>query len=257
MKKPFFSIITATYNSETFIKDNLDSVDSQQFQNYEHLIVDGMSTDDTKKLIKSAKNSMRRVISRKPQGISSAFNEGIKEAKGEYLIFLNSDDCFYDKHVLTKIFSILNDDKSLDWIYGKIQVIDKRGKPIGIFPSFELFKTANSFLLQFFNFIPHQAVIIRSEIQKKYLYENQYKTFMDYSLWLKIRNTSSWSYANVIIAKYRLHEKSQSSSKKKLYKNYLELCMLLYKSAGIWFFLALFTHTLSYVVGFFRSRMFR
>lgn len=89
MKRPFFSIITCTYNSEKFLQENIDSVKSQTFKDYEHIFIDGYSTDDTNKIINKYILIDRRskIFKYPPKGISNAFNLGIKKSLGKYLFF--------------------------------------------------------------------------------------------------------------------------------------------------------------------------
>jgi len=94
---PFFSIITCTKNSAKFLNTCLESVKVQTFRDFEHIIVDGHSTDDSKQIL--AKYSIN-IISTLPRGIANAMNIGLGRAKGQYIYFLNSDDSFYDSSVL-------------------------------------------------------------------------------------------------------------------------------------------------------------
>ena len=97
--QPLFSIITCTYNSDNFVESNINSVIGQTYKNYEHLFIDGNSSDNTLDIISKYQSKYPQKVnlhSRAPQGISDAFNECIREAKGQYIIHLNSDDSFYN-----------------------------------------------------------------------------------------------------------------------------------------------------------------
>jgi len=94
MKTPFFSVIIPTYDRADFLKIAALSVLSQSFKGYELLIVDDGSTDNTLETVKSLNNKKIRYFYQKNQGVSSARNKGIKEAKGKFLVFLDSDDRF-------------------------------------------------------------------------------------------------------------------------------------------------------------------
>src|SRR3989304_8490244 len=101
--KPLFSIITSTYNSEIFLPENISSVNAQTHKNYEHIFVDGRSTDRTTGIIKdalAADPNRIKFLSRPPRGISHAMNVGINAASGTYIVILHSDDSFYDNKVL-------------------------------------------------------------------------------------------------------------------------------------------------------------
>ena len=99
------SIITATYNSEEFIISNLNSVNSQTYENYEHIIVDNKSKDKTLEIVK--KNGKRlKIISERDDGIYDAFNKGIELASGDIISILNSDDYYSDNKILENIVDI-------------------------------------------------------------------------------------------------------------------------------------------------------
>ena len=80
MKKFKISIITVTKNSEKFIKKNIQSVLSQNYKNFEHIIVDGNSSDKTLEIAKSFKNKIRIIINRNDKGLYHAMNVGIKRS---------------------------------------------------------------------------------------------------------------------------------------------------------------------------------
>lgn len=91
---PLFSIVTPVYNNEKYIRNAVDSVLSQDFDDYEYIIVDDGSTDNTPKIIDeiAAENERVHVIHQKNQWIYASFNNGIRAACGKYVYILNSDD---------------------------------------------------------------------------------------------------------------------------------------------------------------------
>lgn len=100
------SIITATYNSEKTLKDTLESVLSQTYKDYEHIIIDGMSKDNTMKIVKGYEekyNGKLKYISEKDTGLYDAMNKGIKMATGDVIGILNSDDKYANENVLQMI----------------------------------------------------------------------------------------------------------------------------------------------------------
>jgi len=117
---PKISIITPTFNSAKHLSETLQSIILQKYKNYELIIIDGGSTDDTLEIIKKYKKHIRYCVSNKDKGIYDAFNKGMKIAKGKYIVIVNSDD------VLTKnAFSILNkyDTKypTIDFFFGAVK----------------------------------------------------------------------------------------------------------------------------------------
>ena len=92
MKSQKISIITVTKNSEKFLEKNILSVNNQVFKNYEHIIIDGGSTDKTLNIIHKHKNKIKYFISEKDDGLYDAMNKGIKRCSGDIIGILNSDD---------------------------------------------------------------------------------------------------------------------------------------------------------------------
>ncbi len=109
MKKPKFSIIVPVYNTEKYLKRCLDSIKSQTFKDYEVIIVNDGSTDNSSNIISKY---TYKVINQENQGLSMARNNGVKYASGEYLIFLDSDD-YIEKDLLKEINNSLSNSPDL------------------------------------------------------------------------------------------------------------------------------------------------
>lgn len=215
MIKPFFSIVTCTRNSSKYIEKNIFSIKTQTFKNWEQIFVDGFSTDTTQKKIGHYKNSFRskvRFYQTKPLGISNAMNIGIKKSRGKYILILHADDSLFGNDVLKRVFSFLNKNKSLDWIYGKINVVEEDGKCIGQYPSKKIYKLFPKYLYKFYNLIPHQAVFMKRMIFDKFgFFDENLKSSMDIDLWLRILNRTKWKFLDETIADYTIRKGAQSS----------------------------------------------
>jgi len=208
-RQPFFSIVTCTKNSARFLPTCLNSLFAQTFRDFEHIVIDGESTDKTLSLI--PKSSQLSVLP--PIGISAAMNEGIKRAKGRYIYFLHSDDYLHNNSVLSNVANFLQDNPDLDWVYGQIQTIDVNDNKLGIFPKYLPFQVASKLILKYFNFIPHQATFVKKTVFSQFgLFSPAYKSCMDYDLWLRIAKNTRWKYMPILVANYRIHANSQSSS---------------------------------------------
>jgi len=119
-----FSIIIVTLNSEKYIQKTLESIFSQTYSNYEVLIIDGMSTDNTLNIIENYKNKITLIISEKDLGIYDAMNKGISLSKGEYINFLNSGDNFANENVLEKVYNSIKTKPNL--VYGDINIFKNK-----------------------------------------------------------------------------------------------------------------------------------
>ena len=213
-----FSIITCTFNSEKFLLDNINSVKIQGFLDYEHIFIDGFSSDKTMQIIENYKNENPesvKIFQLSPRGISNAMNEGIKRATGDYIIHLHADDFFVDNSVLRDVNCFLSK-YNYDWIYGKINVINADTGLLGIFPAKKIYQNINSkfasFLLKFYNYIPHQSVFIKKAVFEHFGgFDEGLTSAMDPDLWLRIAGFTKWSFFDRLISNLRVHSLSQSS----------------------------------------------
>jgi len=119
------SVITPVYNGETMIKDCMASVLHQTYQNKEHVIVDGLSSDNTAEVVTSTKTEFVKLISEKDKGIYDAFNKGISLASGDIICFLSADDMYAHEHVFQSIADIFHKQPGLSMVYGDIIYVDR------------------------------------------------------------------------------------------------------------------------------------
>jgi glycosyltransferase involved in cell wall biosynthesis len=114
------SVITINYNNKSGLEKTLLSVCSQTNKNFEYIVIDGGSTDGSENLLEEYKNKISYSISENDNGIYHAMNKGIKVATGDFLVFMNSGDTFYNE---TIIDTIANELKNTDVIvYGDVLV---------------------------------------------------------------------------------------------------------------------------------------
>tara|TARA_B110000977_G_scaffold199125_1_gene285606 strand:+ start:690 stop:1535 length:846 start_codon:yes stop_codon:yes gene_type:complete len=119
--RPLISVITAVYNGGQYLEESIDSIKTQNYQNFEHIIIDGCSTDKTPDIIKRNENNIDYWISEKDKGIYDAFNKGLKLAKGDYIVFVNSDDKLYDNNVFSTVIKYFKNNKDLDFLFGPVK----------------------------------------------------------------------------------------------------------------------------------------
>lgn len=131
MAKPLFSIITVCYNAADTIERTLKSVDNQSFRDYEHLVLDGASTDGTQSIVGKYSNGLRSLYSEPDNGIYDAMNKGMSKASGEYLIFLNAGDAFHDAEVLADYARLIQSNHEPAVVYGQTNLVDREGNYLG------------------------------------------------------------------------------------------------------------------------------
>ena len=127
--KPLISIITAVYNGEKHLEQTIQSIINQTYHNIEYIIIDGGSTDGTLDIIEKYKDKLSYWISEKDEGISDAFNKGVKAANGDYINFQGDGDGFIADDVIEKVFHNI-DPKQDTFISTRIQRVDMDGKKI-------------------------------------------------------------------------------------------------------------------------------
>ncbi len=130
-KPPLFSIITVSYNAANTISVTLDSVEAQTCDEYEHIIIDGASTDATLDIVRRHQTPYITFISEKDEGIYDAMNKGMSLAKGEYFIFLNAGDRFPTPHTLSHYAQTIRDNEYPGIVYGQTRLVDINGCYVG------------------------------------------------------------------------------------------------------------------------------
>ena len=175
MTRPFFSIIIPTYNSSATLAECLESILNQSYQNFEILIVDGVSNDSTIDIINeyAKTNSNIRWVSENDNGIYDAMNKGIKMASADWIYFLGSDDSLFSNDTL---LSVKNELDGFNVIYGNVARKCYSGPYDGEFTQEKIYHQN----------ICHQAIFLNKRVFKVIGYFNQkYKCHADWDHNLK------------------------------------------------------------------------
>jgi glycosyltransferase involved in cell wall biosynthesis len=175
------SIITVNLNNKLGLQKTIESVVNQTFSEYEYIIIDGGSTDGSVEIIKEFADKITYWVSEPDKGIYNAMNKGIKVAKGEYCLFLNSGDWFVNSSLIKDIFNGL---PVCDIVYGNMIKVFPDGK-------LEIDKGPQRSLLSlgdmYFGTINHSSSFIRRSLFEKYgLYNEEYKIVSDWAFFLKV-----------------------------------------------------------------------
>jgi glycosyltransferase involved in cell wall biosynthesis len=207
------SIITVNLNNKYGLQKTLLSVLSQTVNFFEFIIIDGASSDGSVELIIQNRNRISFWLSEPDSGIYHAMNKGIRAAKGEYVLFLNSGDFLVDNEVLNNVFKGSNTE---DLLYGK-SYISKEGKPIYTTPH------PDSLTLEFFytRTISHQAAFIKRSLFDRFGYDREdLMIYADLDFWIRtiILNNCSTKKIDIIISDYNLEGISGKPCNKELAK---------------------------------------
>ena len=194
---PLVSVVTVVYNDETHVESTILSVLNQTFQNIEYIIIDGGSKDATPSIINKYSDRLAFYISEKDNGVYDAMNKAIRVANGEWIIFMNSGDSFYEKETLEKVFSRYQD-KGEGLIYGDFFMINQRGAEDHYVKA--LAQTTDKFVAD-----PsfHQAIFVRTSDMKAHPFDIRYKLIADYAyLYDLYKRNPGRHYTNTIICNY-------------------------------------------------------
>ena len=208
MKQPKVSVIITTFNRERFILEAIKSVISQTFTDWEMLIIDDASTDNTERIVKDfiGGNSKIKYIKNPTNiGASKSRNKGLKLASGTYIAPLDSDDVWLDENKLKKQVEFLEVNKDYCMLGGGIMRIDAESKPIQkvLFPVYD--SLIRKIILQF-NPFPQSTLLYRKDIALSCGgYSDNYKICDDYDLWLKMGLKAKFTNIPQVLAGYRVH----------------------------------------------------
>lgn len=175
------SIITITYNNAEGLCRTIQSVQSQTFRDFEHIIVDGGSTDGSVDLIREYADSahIMRWISEPDNGVYDAQNKGIRIAQGEYCYFLNAGDTLCANDRLEKMMMHAGE----DIVYGNEIIVDGKGKQVGIARGVE----NPSFVDLYNSCMKHQASFIRRSLFDKYgMYDADMRICSDFDWFFRV-----------------------------------------------------------------------
>ena len=181
------SIITATFNSGKTVRDTFVSVLNQTYNDYELIVVDGGSKDDTVDILRHYElifNGRMKWISEPDRGIYDAMNKGIAMATGDVVGILNSDDFYTSNGILRKV-AITMQDKNIDAVYGDVHFVrdNDLGKCVRYYSSRAFHR-----VWMRFGFMPaHPSFYCRREVYEKYgTFDLSYKVAADFECLLRL-----------------------------------------------------------------------
>jgi glycosyltransferase len=212
------SIITATYNSANTVRDTLACIASQQYANIEHIIVDGLSKDNTLDIVKQFPH-VAKVISEKDKGIYDAMNKGVQLATGDVIGILNSDDFYTDQFVLEKVAAAF-DSPAVEAVYGDLQYVKQDNVQV-VTRTWKSGKYQKRFL--YYGWMPpHPTFFVRRHIYDKCgLFNTTLRSAADYELMLRVllKYNTHTQYIPEVLVKMRAGGMSNASLKNRLRAN--------------------------------------
>lgn len=206
------SIVTPSFNSESFIEDNIRSVIEQDHNDFEHIVIDGASTDDTVKTLQ--KFPHLEWISESDKGQSDALNKGFQKATGDIIGWLNADD-FYLPGTFEKIEKAFRENPDADVIYGNWSYVDERGNLIKRCQSAPYNRRA---IIYYGPYIGSTALFFRRDvIEEATLLDLKFHFTMDWEWYARLgKLKKKFIYINEDLAGFRVHGDNASLKFRKL-----------------------------------------
>lgn len=217
------SVVMASYNHGKFVKEAIESVLNQTYQNIEIVVTDDGSCDDSVEIIKAINDDRIKLFEFKEnKGACTALNNSIINSNGKYIAVMNSDDVWTPKKLETQINFLLKHD-SIDAVFSQAEFLDENLEPFSEInrPFFhDAFNQKNrssaEWLYHFFfngNCICHPSILIKKECYDKIgLYNNRFRQFPDLDMWIRFCKEFSFHVLKDKSVKFRLHSNDGNAS---------------------------------------------
>ena len=213
MVEGLVSVIVPVFNRQDYVVETIESIVNQTYKNIELIIINDGSTDDSEKVIRDFQTrypDVINLINQKNQGQVKARNNGLKEARGEFIAFLDSDDVWLaDK--IEKQVSLFKDEIGL--VYSGVQYIDAQGAVIGEERCDHSIRGSVYEALLVKNRMTGGTVIVKSEALKKVgLFDEALKAAENWDLWLRITKLYKVDFVDEALLQYRKHDGNMSGN---------------------------------------------
>ena len=219
---PFFSIVTPVYNGEKYLEQTIKSVIGQTITDYEYIIVDNLSKDNSRKIIERYSSKIDKIIFEKDEGMYDALNKGFSNCKGKYLFWINSDDYLFNKDVLMNLKNYLIKNPHIEWLNGKTSFkYEKYNFSLSFFP----YIYPTNFIKKGFahkcgwGFIQQESTMFSKKIFiKSGGFDKKIKMACDFFLWKKLSEKNNLIPVNLPIGVQRKWDGQMQSDLKHYYK---------------------------------------
>lgn len=220
------TIITINFNNKAGLVKTFESIKSQTWSDFEYIVIDGGSNDGSKELIEE-NPQVNYWVSEKDSGVYNAMNKGIRKATGDYIIFMNSGDFFYDEKVLEKTHQ--NFDSGIEILYGNSIYFNDEGYRREEIPPKKLI-----FSFFYYGGINHQAAFIKRQLFDQYFYYREdFKICADWEFFIVLICLHNVSYKHIeqTVCYYDYSGISAKPENLKLYHAEREITLKQYFSA--------------------------
>lgn len=219
MRIPFVSVVVPIYNADKYLKETIESVLSQTYQNFELLLIDHNSNDNSLSIIKKYEESDTRVrvihLDINKGGPAYPRNIGTKASRGVYIAYLDSDDIWLPVKLEKQVEAI--ETKSVDIVHTLANIIDAQSKQVGEFKNQKLFNLLRYFfkkenIIFYTNYININSVMIKNSADINFSEEKSMIAMEDWKLWIdSISKDKSMYLIKEKLMNYRVHNASVSN----------------------------------------------
>ncbi len=222
MLKPKVSILMSVYNGARHLREAIDSVLNQTYKDFEFIIIDDKSEDETSEIIKSYQDDRIIFIQNDFNiGLTKSLNKALALAKGQYIARIDHDDIYFNNKLQRQI-EFFDNNPDCKILFTDVLKIDEDGD---ILPSYNRVKTSEDifYLMHFINPVIHPAVIIEKTVLTNIGgYNEEYKFAQDYELWSRLIYKYKFYKLNEPLLKYRTSKKQISQNSLEEQKKYAE-----------------------------------
>lgn len=205
---PLVSIITPSYNQGKYIRETIESVLNQDYENIEYIVIDGKSTDETLDILSEYEGRIT-IVSENDKGQSDAINKGFKIAQGSIVGWLNSDDV-YEPGCISRVVEYFNNNHRLSLLYGEGYIIDESSNKVKVFEptqEFDYWKLVN-----FWDYIMQPATFFSMDsLRKVGFLDESLEYCMDWDLWIRLAAVGEVAFCKCMLACSREYSDTKTS----------------------------------------------
>ena len=229
------SVCIPTYNCGTYIAEAIESVLTQSFSDFELVIVDNASNDQTSSIVESYAKQDPRIkfsINKVNIGMVENWNRCLTIAKGEYIKFVFADDLLASPNALAQMITLLDSDTSISLVGSSRNVINEFSQNTGIVSHFKtgIMTGTNVIircLLELNNFIGEPSVVMFRKKQAGRGFKTNYQQIVDLEMWFHLLEQGSFAFINEPLCSFRIHGQQQTVKNKKSHSHLKDFVYLL------------------------------
>lgn len=209
MSSPLVTVIIPTYNRAGLLPEAIESVLNQECDDFELLIIDDGSKDDTRQVVAGIVDPRIRYVYQANQGISMAMNAGLSRARGKYIARLDSDDLWLPC-MLHDLVDVLESKPGYGLAYARTQTMDATGKLLDEFRGIPLWYPGDAFASMLYGDVTcNTSIVVRREcINTAGVYDPSLKVHEDWDMWVRVARVCPFFFLDKVVARYRYHSQN-------------------------------------------------